>query len=195
MLAGAVEGDVDQRVLERLVAEAGGELYAVFGREGKAALRESIRGYNNDARLRPWVVLVDLDDDFDCAPPLVSTWLPKPARLMRLRVAVREIEAWLLADRERIASFLGVPVSRIPLNPDEVAEPKRFLVSLAQGSRRKRIREDMVPRPGSGRSVGYLYNSRLYEFIAKFWRADRASERSESLRRCRASIAQLVAER
>ena len=163
-------------VLERLVAEAGASLDEVYGGKGKAALRASIRGYNNDARFRPWVVLVDLDDDFDCAPLLVSTWLPKPSRLMRLRVAVRELEAWLLADRERIASFLGVRVSRIPLKPDEVADPKRLLVSLAQGSRRKRIREDMVPRPGSGRSVGLLYNSRLYEFIAKFWRADRASE-------------------
>jgi hypothetical protein len=195
MLAGAVEGDVDQRVLERLVAEAGGGLYAVFGREGKAALRDSIRGYNNDARFNPWVVVVDLDDDFDCAPRLVADWLPRPARLMRLRVAVREIEAWLLADRERIASFLGVPVSRIPESPDAVEDPKRLLVSLAQRSRRKGIREDLVPRPRSGRRVGHLYNSRIYEFVASHWRPDRASEHSESLRRCRLSIARLVARR
>jgi hypothetical protein len=35
------------------------------------------------------------------------------------------------------------------------------VVELARYSRRRDIREDMVPRPGSGRSVGAAYTSRL----------------------------------
>ena len=34
---------------------------------------------------------------------------------MQFRVAVREVEAWLLADRETFADFLGVRAKRINL--------------------------------------------------------------------------------
>ncbi len=152
-----------------------------------------MRSYNNAAHYWPWVVLVDLDQDFDCAPPMLSEWLPKPARLMRLRVAVRAVEAWLLADRESMSSFLRVPIGRIPEDPDSVSDPKRLIVTLARRSRRRDIREDMVPRDGSGRSVGPAYTSRLFEFITTRWRPDEAAPRSESLRRSQQRIAELVA--
>lgn len=138
-------------------------------------------------------MLVDLDRDAECAPPLVAEWLPAPAPLMRFRVAVRAVEAWLLADRETIAAFLRVSLSRIPDDTDALPDPKRYLVSLARGSRRRDIREDMVPRDGSGRSVGRAYSSRLVEFVDQMWRPDEAARHSESLRHCWQRIAELVA--
>ena len=192
VLSGAVEGLIDEAVLTRLVGESGGELRAIYGRNGKPHLRRVLGGYNHAARFSPWVVLVDLDRDAECAPPLIAAWLPTPAPMMRLRVAVRAIEAWLLADRERLARFLRVSVTRLPRDPDAIPDPKRFLVDLAQGSRRRDIREDIVPRTGSGRSVGAAYTSRLIEFAAGVWRPEAAAGCSESLRRCRDRIAELV---
>lgn len=108
IISGAVEGMVDEAVLTRLVDEAGGQVGPIYGKNGKSHLRRVLGGYNNAARFSPWLVLVDFDQDAECAPPLVAAWLPAPAPMMRLRVALRAIEAWLLADRERLAGFLRV---------------------------------------------------------------------------------------
>lgn len=191
-IAGAVEGIVDEAVLIRLVGEAGGLVHTIYGRNGKPHLRRVLGGYNNAARFSPWLVLVDLDHDAECAPPFVAALLPAPAPMMRLRVAVRAIEAWILADHEHLSDFLRVSTARLPPDPDAVPDPKRILVDLARHSRRRDIREDMVPRPGSGRAVGPAYASRLIEFAAAVWCPEVAAERSDSLRRCRDRIAELV---
>lgn len=102
-ISAAVEGMVDEAVVRRLIAHAGGQLGTVYGRHGKPSLREKIDGYNNAAKRAPWLVLVDLDHDEDCAPPLREAWIPNPAPHLCFRIAVREIEAWLLADAETLA--------------------------------------------------------------------------------------------
>ena len=61
------------------------------------------------------------------------------------------------------------------------------MVDIAKGSRRREIREDMIPRTGSGRVVGPAYTARLIEFVIgarNAWRPEVAAERSESLKRC-----------
>jgi hypothetical protein len=184
MISAAVEGLVDEAVLRCLIQRAGGTLTQVHGKRGKQHLRRQINGYNGAAGISPWVILVDLDADADCAPPLRAAWLPHPAPMMCLRVAVRAVEAWLLADQARLARFLGVAAVRIPVGPEAVIDPKRALVEIARHSRRRDIREDMVPRAGSGRSVGPAYASRLIEFVQAHWRPEVAAQSSDSLRRC-----------
>jgi hypothetical protein len=107
---------------------------------------------------------------------------------MCFRVAVHEVEAWLLADRQQMARFLGVNPAKIPQTPDSLGDPKRTLVNLARDSPRRDLREDMVPRPNSGRWEGPAYASRLIEFVHRFWRPSAAESRSESLRRCRLAL-------
>jgi hypothetical protein len=192
VIAGATEGIVDEAVLTRLVHDAGGKIGSVYGKNGKPHLRRTIGGYNRAAQFSPWLVLVDLDNDADCAPALAAAWLPEPAAMMGFRVAVRAIEAWILADTKNFAEFLRVPAGRLPRDPDGVVNPKRLVVDLAQGSRRSDVRQDMVPRPGSGRSVGPAYASRLIEFAATAWDPDIAAVRSDSLRRCREGISDLI---
>src|SRR5262249_40140468 len=139
---------------------------------------------NRAARRTCWLVLVDLDQDATCAPEALRTWMPSPAPGMCLRIAVRAVESWILADHERLASFLAVSRGLIPRDPDRLGAPKRQLVDLARQSRSGDIREDLVPRPGSGRAVGAAYASRLIEFVGKSWRPRTAAQRSDSLRRC-----------
>jgi hypothetical protein len=182
-ISAAVEGIVDEAVVRRLIAHAGATLGPVYGKQGKSFLRQRIAGYNSAARRAPWVVLVDLDHDHQCAPPLCSEWLVQPAAHLCFRVAVREVEAWLLADPQRLAAFLRVPRNKVPTNPEGLAEPKTALVNLARLSRRRAIQEDMVPREGSGRQVGPAYSSRLIEFVSSLWRPDVAARQSDSLRR------------
>lgn len=179
----AVEGLVDDAAVRKLIACAGGQAGPIYGRKGKDALRQQIQAYNNAAWHAPWIVLVDLDRDADCAPPLRLEWLPNPAPKLCFRIAVRAVEAWLMADRETLAEFLRVPSHRIPTTPEALDDPKGEMVNLARHSRDRGIREDMVAREESGRRVGPAYTSRLMEYVDGRWRPEVAAKHSGSLRR------------
>jgi len=195
-ISGAVEGPVDEALFARLLRHVGGAPARVYGKQGKDFLRLRCSGYNRAAVRQPWVILVDLDQDYECAPLLYRAWLPQPAGGMCFCVAVRAVESWLLADRERMASFLGLRVQAIPQDPEASSDPKRLLVELARQSKRRGIRLDLVPRPESGRSVGPAYTSRLIEFISSSesgWRPDIAARSSYSLNKCLDRLSRLVA--
>ena len=113
----AVEGNLDEAVAERLITLCGGQPGKVSPKQGRPYVLEHIGGYNEGARYGGiWFVLVDLDLKPDCAPELVAEALPEPADGMCFRVAVREVEAWLLADRAGFAKWAGVRASLIPLD-------------------------------------------------------------------------------
>jgi hypothetical protein len=188
----AVEGIVDEAAAVRLLGLVGAYPRSIYGKSGKPALKRDLLGFNSAARFAPWLVLVDLDGDFDCAPPLRDRWLPDPAPHMCFRVAIRQVEAWLLADAETLAQFLGVRRGRIPVEPETIADAKRAMVDLARASQRPAVRKDMVPREGAGRSTGPAYASRLIEYANGSWRPDVASTRSESLARAIACLRRLV---
>ncbi|MBI4516327.1 MAG: hypothetical protein HY699_10995 [Deltaproteobacteria bacterium] len=184
----AVEGATDVPVAERLVTLAGLSVGAVYVANGKGRLDRSLRGYNNAARFGRWFVVRDLDRDAGCAPDFVRQLLPTPASHMILRIAVRAMEAWLLADREQMSRFLAVPIDRIPASADALADPKGALVAAARHSRLRSIREDMVPAPGTSARVGPGYPSRIIEFARERWRPRVAARRSTSLAGCIAAL-------
>lgn len=144
-ISAAVEGDLDAVVLKRLIKFTGFSPGIIYGKHGKPFIMQHLSGYNQSARFIPWVVLVDLDMDFDCAPLLKEQRLPNSSQFMCFRIAVRSVESWLLADIEHLAKFLRISATKIPSNPETIQNPKKFLTSLAQNSIRKEIREDMVP--------------------------------------------------
>ncbi len=187
----AVEGDLDATVAARIVALAGGAVHNVYGKRGKNLLRRSVVGYNEAAKFSPWLFLVDLDHDFDCAPLLRKEWIPEIAPLMAFRVAIREVESWLMADSETLAEFLGVARARIPADVENLADPKRALVDIASRSRIKKIRDDIVPRPGSGRETGRAYSSRMIQYAETVWRPKVAAEYSSSLAACKMRVSEM----
>ena len=194
-LAGAVEGLSDDVVLRRVIRHAGAQVHRIQIQNGKARLRSALPGINAAARRSGWVVLVDLDDSHACASALVADWLPTPSPYLRLRVAVRSVESWLLADAERFSEFLGVRRAAVPVNPESLAHPKDAVVALAAQSRRRAVREDMVPRERSGRRVGPAYTSRLIEFAESTehgWRPEVAATYAPSLSRCIDRVRELV---
>ncbi len=197
-ISGAVEGTSDEAVFRRLVDHAGGEIHRVQVQYGKSNLRRALPGYNTAATWSPWLVLVDLDHDFPCPGALVADWLPHPAPNMRFRVVVREVEAWLLGDAERFSKFFAVPRSPIPPAPETLDDAKAKVVQLVGKSRKAAIRDDMIPRAGSGRRVGPAYTSRLIEFVRQSnngWRPDVAAKKSPSLAKCLARLRHLVSHR
>lgn len=191
-ISAAVEGSTDEAVVRNLIHHVGAVPGKVYVQRGKGNLRQRINGFSHAARVSPWLILVDLDQDAPCAAPLCRDWLPHPAPLLCFRVAVRALEAWLMADTDALASYLSINKTRVPADPEAEADPKRTLVNLARRSRRTAIVKDMVPREGSGRSEGPAYASRITEFAENHWRPDVAAERSDSLRRAIACLRRLA---
>ena len=192
-LRAVVEGPGDEAIVRRLADETGFTLSAVYVKRGKNALDSKLRAYSAAARFSPWLVLRDLDHDADCAPSLAASLLPDRPPTLLLRIPVRAAEAWLLADSEAIAAYLSAPLGAVPERPEDLDRPKRSLVHLAQRSRRRAIRDDMVPPPTTLAQVGPGYTSRLIEFASERWHPQRAAAQSDSLARCLESLRNLRA--
>ena len=155
-----------------------------FGLKGNAYLRKKVSALNKTARAFPVLLLTDLDSPSSCPPELIRGWFREPiSNGFLFRVAVMEIESWIMADRDSFASFLGVSCKRIPRQPDEVRNPKEKLLAIARLSRKRDVREDIVPARGSTAKVGPGYNIRLGEFTRTVWNPKKASAASPSLKR------------
>ncbi len=191
-ISGAVEGILDEAVLRRLVESVGAEIAYLYPVGGMKQLDQRLSGYNKAARYSPWCVLRDLDTDAACPADLIAHILPESAPTMCFRIVVRAVEAWLMADRQRIASFLSVSRAKIPLSPDDTPNPKEVLINVARTSNKIAVRESLVPRPGSGRSVGTGYTSLMIEYVRTKWRPEVAAEYSDSLMRCISCLKSLI---
>lgn len=188
----AIEGDSDEGVATSILKVCGLSAAGFYGRNGKEHLKKQAKNYNAAARFSPWLVLTDLDNSHKCPGELVADWLPEQESLLVFNVAVVELESWILADRERAGEFLGVSVAKIPHTPDEITDPKQFLINLARRSRRRDVREGLVPRDGSGATVGPTYVADIRDYGAHRWRPDVAAESSPSLARCLKRLRQLA---
>jgi hypothetical protein len=182
----AVEDDLSEIVIRRLLVDTG-RAYAigiVFGRGGFGYLKTTANNWNAAAAAgTPILLLTDLDQH-PCPSDLIRDWLDnEPHANLLFRIAVREIESWLLADREGFANFLRISAANIPLQPDQVPDPKRTLVNLARRSRSRTLRESIAPRVGSTAVQGPDYNGCLIEFVRNQWSREAAVERSPSLKR------------
>ena len=184
-LFAVVEGYTDRVIVEKLIFETGLSLAAAsFGGHGKGFINKNLSKYNMAARSSFWLVLRDLDHDAECAPLLKKQLLPHPEDGMCFCIAVREIEAWLMADTETFSQFMSVPRTSIPNNPEWLDNPKATIVNLAFKSRDRGIKIDMTPESGSKRKEGPAYASRLAEFALKHWRPKEAAKKCESLKYC-----------
>jgi hypothetical protein len=162
----------------------------IYNRGGYGYLKRIINGLNNAAKGTPFLVGTDLDT-YECPSALIDDWLkhPKHHNLL-IRVAVREAEAWVLADRETFANFLGINVARVPTDVEAVPDPKEKLIQLTRGSPKKQLRDDICPPPHSTRKIGPNYNARLGSFVSGSWDPAVARANSQSLDR---TISRLVA--
>ena len=153
-----VEGDLDEAVAIRLIEHTGHNVGITYGRHGIGYIQQKLAGFNRSARGIRYLTLVDLmDTGIGCAPDVVRNWLPHPQQGMQLRVVVREIESWLLADTIGLAGFLSVRPALISSTPETVPDPKQNLVNIARRSRKRATKTALVPVPNSTAQVGPRY--------------------------------------
>lgn len=191
----AVEGDTDIPVAERLIKHVGLEPLPAITAGSAGRLDQRVREVSRSSRALNWLVLRDLDA-VSC-PPVLIDGLPAGVKLdarLCLRVPVRKVESWLLADVDGFAATFSVRPNRIAVRPDELPDPKRHVVDVCRHSTSRAVQRSVPPRPGSGRSVGPEYANRISDFARGAWDVERGAVRSPSLARAIAALRGRVAQ-
>jgi hypothetical protein len=191
----ATEDALSEAVAERLVVEANHGLSVAvrMGRKGNSYLKKKAADLAETARSIPVFLLTDLDC-VECPPVLITGWLgkrPLPESFL-FRVVVREIEAWLLADRDAFAKFSGVPVNKVPQNPESLDDPKQMLINLIRKHGRSAIKSEILPEDDSTANVGIGYNQILSGFVRDSWSPVKASQHADSLARARKRLREMA---
>ncbi|MDO9618642.1 MAG: DUF4276 family protein [Pseudomonas sp.] len=190
----ATEDELSEAVGQKLISMTNGKLAAtlLLRQGGQGYLYKRIKNFCEMSAHQPVILITDLDNSKH-PHELITKWLgklQKPKQLI-IRIAVREIESWVLSDHAAINTLLGKSIGKIPENPDTLADPKSTLLSLAKKAPRE-IKADLVAQSGTVARQGYGYNRVLIEFIKESWCPIRASERSDSLKRAIHRIQELA---
>ena len=200
LVAISVEDVLSEAVARRLLTQYSpdAQIVLTMGLSGNDYLKQNIRNFNQIARYQyPILVLTDLDRSESCPPELLREWTQglRIVPELLIRVAVLEIESWIMADRSAFADWLDIARSNAPPRPEETANPKRVLVELARRSRNYDIRSGRsglirVARDGLHRP-GPAYNSLLSDFAIEIWNPEVARSNAPSLDRAIARISQI----
>jgi len=189
----ATEDELSEAIGLRLIAEVG-----AFNEHYIQRVRKNGNGYLC-SKMDSWrklasntnrivLVLTDLDQK-PCPVALLEDWgaraAPLPKNLL-LRIAVREAEAWVLADHEGMRKLIG-PKGVLPSEPDALQDPKQHLLDLARSAPRE-VRQGLLPAKNVRASKGLAYNRILVNWIGTVWNPQRAANRSPSLQRARVAL-------
>jgi len=121
----ATEDELSEAVLSRLLSDA--RRFAIgrrYRRGGNGYLKSTIAGWNRAATGIPFLVLTDLDTHH-CPSELIASWLAAPQHPnLVFRIAVREVESWLLADRTNFAELPWHPGNTDPCETGGTARPE-----------------------------------------------------------------------
>jgi hypothetical protein len=181
-----VEGELERPVAAAILAATRHRVdeSRIISKGGGGTLWSEIRRFDQVARNlgKPVLVLADLERE-SCPPSLLRKRLTfGKSKLLLVRLAVRMIESWLLADHEAFTSTFRVSMPARFRNPDELDNPKRALVSLVEGSPDRALRQAVCPqRPDA--LVGPDYLRVMTAFVSSKWSPARARSGSPSLDR------------
>lgn len=116
----AVEGLTDQAAAERMIGFVGLDPLPAITAGGKSRLDPRIPALHRSGAHLNWLVLRDLDHDASCPPELIRRLGGgKRSPRVSLRVPVRAVESWMLADTDGFAREFSVDRKRLPERPDD----------------------------------------------------------------------------
>ncbi|WP_177307455.1 DUF4276 family protein [Pseudoduganella namucuonensis] len=188
----AVEDELSEQIGLRLVAEVRLQIDLVLRKGGNGYLKSKFISFCEMAHQTPVLLITDLDS-IPTVEKLKVEWLnkTKPPNSLLFHVAVREVESWLLADHRGMKKMMGKNVNKFPAAPDDLADPKAHLLSLAASAARD-VRDDLIAERGSMATQGLGYNKRLSTFVRQIWDPEAAEDRSPSLRLLRQDLVRLA---
>ncbi len=155
---------------------------------GNGNLAKKCPSFLNMAKSGLYVVCVTDLDTIGCPCFLLAEWFGLPAsrasslpEKLIFRIAVREIESWIMADIHGWSEFIEIPAANFSQTPDELSDPKQFLLGVLRNKGKKKKHAEMLPRGVS--HIGPRYNETLCRFVETTWSPERAAKHSPSLKR------------
>ena len=161
---------------------------------GRGNVQRELGAYVHLAQVMPVLIGVDLDSD-ECAPTLIADWKARYGthQSLIIRVAVCEIESWVIADCKRIAKLINAKSDDITKTPDDLADPKNYFLEAVQATAPADMRNDLIPRNYNRYPrIGPAYNIQMCKFVEQRWRPHVAMKRSDSLARAVTAIQNLA---
>lgn len=188
-IAVATEDELSEAIALRLISEVQQphEVTHKLRRGGFGYLRSKMDSWCQMAEHQVMMVLTDLDRA-NCLVEFRDQWVADrqlPESLV-FRIAVREVESWVLADHEALRELVGKK-GVLPPQPDVLPDPKQALLGLGKIAP-KSVRDDLIKTIDGQLRQGLGYNARLTHWINTVWCPQRAAERSPSLARARIRI-------
>jgi hypothetical protein len=185
-IAVATEDELSEAIALRLISELKlpHDVTHALRRNGFGYLQSKMDSWCQMAEHQIMLVLTDLDQA-NCLVEFRDQWLaarPLPTSLI-FRIAVREVESWVLADHQAMRELVGKK-GVLPTQPDTLPDPKQALLGLGKTAP-KRVRDDLIRTIDGQLRQGVGYNARLTHWINTAWSPERAAERSPSLARAR----------
>lgn len=163
-----------------------------FSKRGKDYIDHNISRY---AKMKPGriIVLRDLDNDYVCAPELKKQKLGsnQGGSNFIFRIIVKEVEAWLIADKESALNFFKLNKSVLDsVVPEDMVHPKKELLEMIRkGNLKSKEKERFyIAKPDGTLQQAYSYNAAIGEYV-EMWSIDRARENAPSLDRAIKAIA------
>lgn len=185
-----LEGHMEEPLARKLIRHCGHEPGAVYGKKGCNYIHQNARNFVFLANSTTGVLILSdfMDSKCSCPPQAYRLHFLRHCKSVPpnylCRFVVNELESWLMADRRGLAAFLGIPIAKVPVQPELEDDPKHTLVELARASKKRQIREALAPPPGHGGAVGPGYTPTLIEFIIEKWSPEKAEQNAPSLARC-----------
>lgn len=164
---------------------------------GYGQLKARAKKWKKAAENGTWLLVVTDMDTAEVPNEIGKKWLEVnclgklPSKLI-FRIAVREVESWIMADREAFAGFLHISEANIVESPDDLSDPKAEVFRLVRDKCKSGRFKTMLPK--KNQRVGIDYNLRMCEFVDKHWRVAAALEHSPSLARAVARMQKTLSE-
>lgn len=183
------EDNLQEAVMLRLLGRLK-EKYSIgelLNSRGFGKIKKNINKYNKASHHMPYFILTDLDRK-SCPLKLIKDWFdgdPNPNLIFR--IAIPEVESWLIADIEGFQKFTHSQYT-LPKHADNIEDGKDFIFKIIRKSTNKKLKKEIIPQIGSDAKIGIGYNSSLCEFVSSSWNPDQARFNSPSLNRAMLSL-------
>jgi hypothetical protein len=180
----AVEDSLSETVARKILKQSDKNYCVIncLGRKGFGYLKTKINKFNEASKQLPFFVLIDQDNG--CPPEKIDSWLKcKVNSNFIFRIAVMEIESWVMADRDSFLNFLVSLNLIYHIKWTKLPDPKQFFLNITKKTRKRRLKQDIIPIPGSTAKIGPDYNACISDFVRDRWNVHEAIRHSESLNR------------
>lgn len=195
----AGEDEATKAVIIRLMKDYAPSLHIVGELPARGSqVKTKIPNFNLLADSYPVILLTDLDDE-QCGPigkrNLLGSIVQKPKFI--LNIAVDEVEAWLMADRNGFARYFGIPLQMMPISAMQKMSGRKalpelsvsvksswlFIHRLMQSSTNSERKAQLCVSPTDKNCKGKEYNTAVVPFIQNVWNPEAARVASDSLNR------------